>query len=56
MTEKFWDVEVKVAGDPSRGITAAKSLEAALDAAKTLVPNWLPDAEVRVTITPRPIP
>lgn len=56
MSEKFWDVEVIIAGDPARTYTAARSLNDALEAAKTLVPNWKGDAEVTVKVKPRPIP
>lgn len=58
MTEKLWDVEITVAGDPSKLRSATTSIEDAIERARlaSLVPVDRSSAEITIKLMPRPIP
>lgn len=58
MTEKLWDFEIRVAGDPATLHGAVTSVEDALERARiaALVQSAPAGAEITIKLKPRPIP
>jgi len=55
---EMYDVEITVAGDPSRLLGCVTSIEEALERARiaALVPVERRDSAITIKLTPRPIP